>query len=185
MPRTAAGSRRAGGRNRLASAAVDAPDTIHLHRVPVPPEPPEILHLERNVVGAFAAAVEEAVQETIRAPRLEQFDRAARKGELLKGESSALPGLARRAAQQIPKEIQRIGDPAHGDGDVVERDHGGASFWAHVLVGASSCGAPRHQCKRRGPAGHFTAAGGVPRLLRKNEGRRRGAGPGGQPWETW
>src|SRR5207302_11005642 len=159
------------------------------HPVPGRPElrrpPREIPDLERNVVEAFAAAVEEAVQETIRAPRLEQCDGAARKGELLKGESPALPGLARRAAQQIPKQIQRIGDPAHGDGDVVECDHGGASFWAHVLLGASSCEAPQHQSKRRGPAPHFAAAGGVPRLLRKNEGKLRGAGPGGQLWVTW
>jgi hypothetical protein len=85
----------------------------------------EARHLERDVMHARAARVEEATQEAVVAARLEDLDAPATL-ELPLAEAKDVRGHSeeRRAAEHAHEIRRRVGDAPRRDGDVVELDHG-------------------------------------------------------------
>ena len=92
----------------------------------------DVRHLEREVMNALTALVEEALHETIRSDRRHELDLpAVRESELRPREALAfvLSGEQERRAERIDEERLRRRDAADGDRDVIDLciEHGGAA----------------------------------------------------------
>ena len=92
----------------------------------------DVGHLEREVMNALTALVEETLYEAVRTERRYQFDLpAVRETELCPGETLAfvLPGEQERRAERVDEERLRRCDASNGDRDVIDLcvEHGGAA----------------------------------------------------------